>query len=240
MTRLRIGPFFTGMSLHAPARRNEAPSLGVQIEWADEHVGAAIWLFRRRLKYAPKRLRFEDVIFPASEVPFDFACSEYQVVETRLGTFLPLDALLAALFTRYQLARSVFAILDELASLVPLEARANYSEDAGGFLMPEVESKGFKLQNVIRDGDRLYAEIGWRPCGRRYAFHTSICQFQYTADGRIHGGQWKPHGVIGVAQLLARELRRLVPGGPENLFSLQGWECLQKVGIEKPQLVTAE
>ena len=47
-------------------------------------------------------------------------CQEYQAIETPAGTFLPLDALLAALYRSCEIARPLRALLNELAALVPI------------------------------------------------------------------------------------------------------------------------
>jgi len=161
-------------------------------------------------------------------LPFDIYCPEFETIDTPLGSFLPLEALLVATYEEFEVSRGVFTVLTELASLVPLYGSVCRPQQTDGLLVPGTESAGFRLNSIIPVSGRLYVDIGWQSPGQKYVFHTCICAFRPLPQGRIDTGCWESHAVIGVARLLARELRRRVPGSPAKMFSSSGWKVLQE------------
>jgi hypothetical protein len=223
-TPLTLGPYFIS-ACGAPSgahTANQVVALGVSLEWAHAERAVTIPLWRHCPSHAPNKLRLENVVVSLTDLPFDVQCSRYQVVDTPRGTFLPMEALLVALYTRYQVARAIRPVLAELASLVTLYNSVQCPLAGKGLLVPRAECRGFQLRTIIRTGGRAYAEIGWQPTGQDSVFHTCLCAFRLIQNGRNDAGQWNAHGVIGVAQLLASELHRLVPGAPDKLFTPSG------------------
>ncbi len=228
-----IGPFFTTLPApHSDCCTGLIP-LGIQIECASPLHAIRIPLFRHRREYAPDQLRFEDVVFPCEQLPFDLACPAIQVVEVAGGTYLPLDALLGALYAKWQITRSVFSVLAEFASSVPLVVKMSRRPSDTRWRLPvKAEDHGFRVQDVIQDGESIYVEIGWRPPDCEYMFHTCICQYRLRTDGTIQSICRRPAGIIGVGQLLERELNSLVPGGSENLFGHMNRICPNEAGLQ--------
>jgi hypothetical protein len=229
-TPLTFGPYFIS-ACGAPSGAhtvNQVVPLGVSLEWAHAHAAVSIPLFRHRPRHAPGRLRLENVVFKRGELPFGLQCSQYQVVETPFDdTFLPAEALLVALYAKYEVGRSILSVLAELASLVPLYNSVQFPLAGEGLLVPQAQRNGFRLNSIIRERGQIHTDIGWRPAGQDYVFHTCLCTFRCAHAGSNDPGQWKAHSVIGVAQLLACELHRLVPGLPEKLFTPVGRHLLK-------------
>lgn len=233
MKTLTIGPLFTGHAAPVPQSATVAP-IGLQVEWAGANEMAAIPLYCYRPKHAPRRLRLEHIMFAAERLPFALECSDYQVIETAQGTYLPLEALLSGLYAKYQVGRSIFVVLAELAELVSLSGSVRHPIARPGLLIPQLEQKGFLLNSVFRDGQRIVAEIGWRSPHQEYLFHTCLCEFGCRNIGHGNTGAWKPTSLIGVHQPLARELHRLAPGTPDTLLTSAGRDFLQTQTIANP------
>ena len=230
MNTLTIGPLLTGHPVPVPEGVTVAP-IGLQVEWASAHEMAAIPLCRYRPGYASNRIRLEHIVIAAERLPFALECSEHQVVETALGVYLPLEALLSELYARYQVGRSIFVVLAELAELMPLSGSVRHPIARPGLLIPQVEQKGFVLNSVFRERERIVSEIGWRPPHQEYVFHTCLCEFGCRNIGDGNKGVWKPTSLIGVHQPLARELHRLVPGAPGTLLTCIGRDFLETQSI---------
>lgn len=230
MKTLTIGPLFTGHSVSVAESVTIAP-LGFQVEWAGADEMAAIPLYRYRPKHTSNRLRLDRIVFAVERLPFALDCSEYQVVETARGTYLPLEGLLSQLYAKFQVSRSIFVVLAELAELMPLSGSVRHPIGRAGLLIPQVEKKGFLLNSVFREGDRVVAEIGWRPPFQEYVFHTCLCEFGCRKTGGGDTGVWKPTSLTGVHQPLSRELRRLAPGAPDTLLTSAGRYFLQTQSI---------
>jgi hypothetical protein len=227
VNKIILGPYFC--VAHAPALSNDKIlPLGFRMEWASATKVVGIPLFRRHPGRGPGTLRLEHLLFARRHLPFELECSSDQVVKTPTETLLPLEALLAALYDGNEVSRSILQVLAELVSKVAIHSRVSHGITMQGLLVPRAEAAGFRLNMVIRDGDRFYAEIGWQPAGHANRFHTSICRFQLNRGGLSTEGVWLPAGVIGVASLLAREFHHVVPGLPREAFSLSGISLLRR------------
>ena len=226
MKTLIIGPLISAHSAHAFGNPRITP-LGLKVEWAIAKRAVTIQLFRYQTQHAPCLLRIEHIVFPLAQLPFDLECSEYQVVETPLGIYLPVEALLSELYSKYPFGRSVFIVLAELAELLPLNGSVCRLVETQGFLIPEAEQTGFILTSVVRKDERVVAEIGWRPPRHEYVFHTCLCDFQSSLIESGDAGAWKPSSLIGIHQPLSQELRRLVTSSPNAIFTPVGRKLLQ-------------
>jgi hypothetical protein len=233
MNKLILGPFFST----APALALSCPdlvSLPLQLEWAnaDKANGIPLFINRRCRTHAAGPLRLEHLLFHRDHLPLDLECSAYQVLQTPIGIFLPLEALLAALYTRFDIGRSILRVLTELASLVPLESPTRRPVLGEGSLVATAEATGFRLNAVVWDGVRLYPEICWQVPGHATRFHACLCIFEGDRNVGLGQGIWQPPSVIGVAPLLARELHRVAPGAAKEVFSAAGWARLQSEILE--------
>jgi hypothetical protein len=226
MRKLTLGPFITTAYVSAPSFA-ELVALGLQLEWANEYAASKIPLFRRCLRNASGPVRLEHLLFARNELPLDLECPEHQVVETTGGTFLPMEALMSALYTLYVVNRSILQVLAELASVVPLHCPIRHPIMRHGLLVPQAEAAGFRLNTVIREGSRVYAGIGWQPAGHSNRFHAGVCMFKPNHNGEMDDGTWQKAGVIGVASLLARELYDRISGTPLDCFTPTGLAILQ-------------
>ncbi|HZR17856.1 MAG TPA: hypothetical protein VFE51_11060 [Verrucomicrobiae bacterium] len=226
MKSLVIGPFFSSMHVAAIDCGQVVP-LGLQLEWASADSAAGIPVFRSSSGDGLDRLTIERVVLELRQLPFHLQCARCHLVETSSGRFLPLPSLLVALYSEYEVARSIFDVLAELGGLVPLEHPGRPLAANSGLLIPEAEQQGFVLSTIVADETDVYAEIGWRPPQQNYVFHTCICAFHQDKAGSAGTGQWRQAGQIGVGQLLSQELRRIVPGPPSWLLSRAGTEHLK-------------
>jgi hypothetical protein len=233
MNTLTIGPFFTEHHPSASENPRVVP-LGFQLEWATTKEVAAIPLFRHLPRHGPNRVRLEHLVFASAQLPFDIECSEYPVIETPLGTYLPLEALLSGLYSRFEISRSIFVVLAELTELVSLSGCVRRPIGISGLLIPEAEQKGFLLNSVFRESERIFAEIGWQHPLQEYVFHTCLCGFSSKRIERGEPGIWTAAGVIGVNQPLSRELRNIAPGSPSSLFTPLGQSFLKSHSSTHP------
>ena len=102
--KLSLGPFFTPQ----PARPRDPEAhkaglvpLNLVMEWASPAGARSVELFDFQEKDFPN-LQFEQILFPARQLPVDIECSEFRTKITPTGkeAYLPLDALLVALYER--------------------------------------------------------------------------------------------------------------------------------------------
>lgn len=226
MNKITFGPFFYTASTSAPSGADVVP-LGLHMEFASVARLVSIPLFRRPAGPNPNGLRLDHLVFESSGLPIDLECPACQVVETKRETFLPLEALLVALYEGCEVSRSIFQALAELGSHAPFACYARNATPRKGALVSQAEAAGFRLNKVIRDRDQVYADIEWQAAAQSNRFHTRICKFRLDPRGELDEGAWVPAGVIGVASLLARELHHLVPGSPHQIFSPTGLSILQ-------------
>jgi hypothetical protein len=197
------------------------------MEWASAMGVVRIPLYRRPPSPGLGSLRLDQLLFARACLPIDLECSTYQVVETPSETFLPVEALLAALYESHEVSRSILKVLAEVGSVVPLHSHVRLAITTKGLLVPHAEAAGFHLTKVVREGDQSYAEIEWQAAGQSNRFHCCICRFSLERRGLRDEGAWLPAGIIGVASLLAREFHQLVPGSPDTVFSPTGRSLIQ-------------
>jgi hypothetical protein len=161
-------------------------------------------------------------------------CPEWQIVATPEETFLPLESLLVALYRSGDVSRSIFAVLRDLESLVPFHSSVRKPAAGKGLLVPPAEAHGFVLTTLLRDPGLIYADFGWKPRAQANPFHVCLATFRTTAAGLQDAGEWRPHGSVGVAQLLAAEFHRMVPGSPLASFTGDGRNYLASRISETP------
>jgi hypothetical protein len=211
MSKIILGPFFSP-SYGCHHSFGEVTSLDFHIEWASATRSFNIPIFPHSPNQRPAALNLEHLLFAQKQLLFDLECSRYQVVETHLETFVPLEALLVALYRRDELNRPIFRILSELISLVHIESRVRRPITEQDLRAPMTEDAGFRLNTIIRDGTGTYADIAWQPEAQTTRFHTCICKFNFDGREVLDRGVWLPAPVIGVCTLLPRELHKLAPG----------------------------
>lgn len=226
MDALTLAPFFNEAPPSDSGCKEIVP-LQMQVEWASPKAAVVIPLFRYRPQPSTDKLRLEHIVVSSAQLPFEVECSPYHAVESPSGVFLPLEGLLSALYARHRIGRSIFALLEELAGLVPLYGSVRHPIATPGLLVPQVESRGFILNTVVHGDGRLFVEIGWKPRSQEYVFHVGLCAFNDADVEYGHPGVWIRPGVIGVAQLLSRELRQLISGEPRRLLTPAGLKLLQ-------------
>jgi hypothetical protein len=217
-----LGPYI--LPTHAPEiAATEIAPLGFAIEWASPSGARRSSLFRHRPAHAPHRIRLENLVVPAEQLPFSIECPEYQVVHTEKHIFVPSESLLLRLYRTHDVRRPVSDVLRELASCVPLHSAVTRPISASGLLASAVEERGYRLHSLLPSCRQLIAEIAWKSPGVDYRYHVCLCAF---GDGH-DGGEWMKPGLIGVSLLLSEELRRLVHGPPVTLFSAAGVRLLE-------------
>jgi hypothetical protein len=226
MNTLVIGPYFSHIHAETAASGQVVP-LGIQMEWATTDAAVTIPIFRARRNNGPDRLTLERIVVSSCQLPFYVECARYHVIETSAGLFLPLEALLAGLYEEHRACRSIFQVLTELGTLVPLGHPSRPLSASLELLNPEAERQGFVLSAVVADESGVYAEIGWRPPQQSYVFHTCICAFNRTLAGTPGQGRWQQAGTSGVGQVLSRELQRVF-AVPSDLFTPFGLKRLQE------------
>jgi hypothetical protein len=115
---ITIGPFFA-KAFSDVISFGPVQLLNLVLEWATPERAISIPLFRGGGPHDQNQLRLHHILLRRENLPCDLQCPAYQVVTSDTDEFLPLDALLAALFQGDQIRRPVFSILKELSSVIP-------------------------------------------------------------------------------------------------------------------------
>jgi len=229
-----LGPFFTTANSSEPVSEQIVP-LNLAIEWSSPHEARRLLLFRHRPPYCPDRIRLEQIVFRRSDLPCDMECQAYQAIDTPAGIFLPLEALLAALYRSCEIARPLRDLLNELVAVVPIYNRGIGQIRTEGLLTPEAEARGFRLNTFFQESELIYAQLGWESKSQSTRFHVCLATFQWHPDRRLNHGSWVTPREVGVSQILADELHRLVRGNPTALLSEAGINFLKAQFPPTPQ-----
>lgn len=199
------------------------------VEWATPHACIAIPLFAcRQPRSASHGLRLHELLFKDEALPFDTECPEYQAIEMGGQQYWPLESLLVGLYEGYNVCRPINELLADLSRAFHLYSGVRSRIQEEGLLTPEAESLGFRLNMIVRDQGRVFGEITWQPSDGRTRFATRVFEVRArdTAGASVTG-QWVPPSLISIGQVLSRELRRVVSGGPENVLSKAGWHAVK-------------
>ena len=227
---LSLGPFFT---LHPTpiSETPEASSLGITLEWSCAAQVACVPLFRRKprdqgklpphLRVEPKHPRLREILCRQQDLPLDVEFIEADAMDTSEGMFISLEALLLALYRQHSPQRHIHTVLRELVELVPLHSSvAHPVADPDGLLAPEVEARGYRITTILADGNAKVVDVGWRPTPTASPIHAGLTEFQKELLGK-----WLPTAEVGVTQLLAEDLQKVV-GTPNALLTEKGKKFL--------------
>lgn len=225
---INIGPFFCAAA--GELAGGTITSLNVCVEWAGAHSAERLPLFQAHPNGTAK-VRLHHIVVRADQIPCDVVCPEHQILEAPGGTYLPLEAVLVALYRKHAVLRNIREVLRELGEFVSLQNSIRDHVAKDGLLLPTLEKSGFRIVNVLREGDEVLAEIGWSPTGSSNIFHTANCMFKVQA-GAVTEDCWiKSVGETGVAGLLAQELHTAFPGQPRELITSS---CLEYLALTLP------
>ena len=220
-----FGPYFTTVQqCHSTA--DEVVPLNLAIEWSSATKAERVELWRRLSPDTPAHVRLDQIVFHQEDLPLDIECLDHQVVDVFGQTHLPLDALLAVLYRSRHVCRPIYQILNELAGVIPLHSQVTNQTVVRDALSPELEANGFRLNAIYRQPHQMHVQIAWQPESCSARLHVCTVNFLLDHGGLPNSGKWIPLRQIGVCQILAKELRRLVPGTPANLFSCAGSQLL--------------
>jgi hypothetical protein len=223
---LTLGPF---LSTAQPclAHFKQVLPLSLVLEWSTPERAYRIQLFRRMSSTTPARVRLDQIVFLREELPCDLECLHYQVHETADGDFLPIDSLLAALYRSHNVARPIFQLLTELASVLPLHHPVTNPITARNLLTAEAEALGFRLNAVYQEPRRILVQFGWQPASGSPRFHVCIAAFHLNTSGNSDRGTWVDERDPGVSKILAIQLHRECPGDPARLLTFSGMDLLR-------------
>ena len=228
---ITLGPFFTA-GQPSPQVNAQISALRLAMEWSNSNHATSIPLFRSILPYAPDRTRLEHILFRTSDLPCDIECLLYQAIDTPEGTFIPLDALLLALYRNSLISRTIFQLLNELAAVVPLRNSVTSPISTKGLLSTEAEARGFRLNAAFEEAGLIYAQIGWEAECSPTRFHVCAAVFRSKPNLSLDEGKWIAQQDVGASQILSDELHRLVPGKPSNLLKKAGLQFLQTQALQ--------
>lgn len=96
-----------------------------------------------------------------------------------------------------------------------------------GLLTAELEAQGFRLNTIFEEPKLTYLHIAWEPKCRLTKFHVRTAVFDRRGRQINDKGYWIPQREIGVPQVLANELHRMMPGSPAELLSESGINYLE-------------
>ncbi len=228
--RLSLGPFFTRQNSSKRATTATLASLAIALEWACADQGACVPLYQRlrdlsklplHLRVERKQPKLREILCHQGDIPVDVDYLEADALDTPDGKYIPMEALLLALYRRYEPQRHIHEVLREFVELVPLHSSVSKPvRNSEGLLSSEVEQRGYRITTVIADRGLLVADIGWRPTPTSSPIHAGITEFQKDLIA-----QWLPTAELGVTQLLADDLHRTV-GTPDHLLAEKGRQLL--------------
>lgn len=231
MNGISLGPFIISNRSVAvapqPGQRPDLFPLELELEWANAQRSCRLPLFRHRPDKNKEHLRLQQIVCPATQLPCDVRCQEYQVVTSHGEEFVPLEAVLVSLYGQSRISRPIFAVLADLAALVPLHSSSSLSnapKDPEGLLQEKVEARGFRITNIISDEGCTFVDVGWVTGSTR--FHTCIFVFS-AGNEKLAPEEPRPSPMIGVHHLLALEIQRLGIR-PEELLTDKGRQLLRQ------------
>jgi len=223
-TQIVLGPYLLPGKTTELAKGGLLP-LGITLEWATATESLHIPLYRYRPLHCTRHTRLEHIVLAVDRLTIPLECPRDHAITTKHGVFVPLEALLLALYRTRQVQRPVFAVLEELSTLVQLHATVSRPIYGNGFLNLSAEERGFRLNTVIRSSGSLVTEIVWEPPVSSYRYHVCLCSF---AKGeRLDDVNWSPLNLPGVSTLLRDELLRIINGPVSGLFSPEGASILR-------------
>jgi hypothetical protein len=225
VNQVTLGPYFTTAQQYHSVADGVVP-LNLALEWSSAIQAERIDLCQLLSPGTPARVQLDQIVFHQENLPFHMECMDHQVVGVSGQNYLPLDALLAALYRSRHVCRPIYQILNELAGVIPLYSQVTNQTVVRDVLSPELESNGFRLNAIYRQPHQMHVQIAWQPESCSARLHVCTVNFLLDHGGLPNSGKWIPLRQIGVCQILAKELRRLVPGTPANLFSCAGSQLL--------------
>lgn len=102
-----------------------------------------------------------------------------------------------------------------------------------GLLAAPVEAKGFRLNQILREDAKVFAEIVWEAPNGQTRLHTGICLFQHDSGHLL--GRWVPQAVAGISSILSEELDRLMKTRNFDLFTADGRRFIEESFDQSPR-----
>lgn len=217
--KITIGPFFCASS--ETSGGGEVQPLNVRVEWAGADRAVSLPLFQARPEGISKT-RFHHIVVHANRIPCEVTYPKYQAIETPGGVFVPLEAVLVAVCRDNEVNRDICEVLQELGEFVSLHNFIRDHVPKEGLLLPAVEQAGFRIVNVLREGDVVWTELGWNPVKSTNLFHTANCRFRVKAGSTAEDCWIQVEQAVGVSGLLAKKLHDAFPGSPRALLTTAG------------------
>ena len=210
-------------------RQRLVEPLGLIMEWATPTEHRVIELFEHFPAHRRPRTRIENVVMHKRDLPLTVECSELHVVETSQGIYLPLEALLQALYAQEVSFRPILSLLRELSAYVSFHSHVPKPVNGTGLLALAAERSGFQMWTVIPGEANLpYVCIGWRPTSNSCCLFAGAVQFESSlGSGVFPCCEWVNINYLGIWALLERELRKIVPGQAIDLLTPTGIEAIR-------------
>jgi hypothetical protein len=224
-TKVTLGPYF--LPRHASRQHASAISpLGFCLEWATPGYAKTIPLFYRRDPKLGDRIRLAGILFPISQLPFSLKCPSHHIVQEVDESFAPMESLLVGLYKRFDVRRSIFEVLAEIVSRIPLHGSVTEPILTRGLLLDELEERGFRLNALFHSADAKIAEIAWQAPQIDYRFHVCSCAFAPDSEQV----RWIKPSIIGTSQLLFDELQQIARGPAATILAPAG-KLFTRVGV---------
>jgi len=222
--KLVIGPLFVRSS--PPDRPSlEVEPLGVSLEMASAHSSFRSPLYRKVCSWNTNLRGLTDIIIQASNLPFEFAYPRLFAAQAGGELFVPMESLLVGVYEHFNVCRSVFSVFGDLRDLVEFsEGRIPPKEP----LIPAAADIGFEVSKIESDHRSLCVDVDWFPpqdrgrTERRLVISSAAIDFRPLPDGTLGRGKWYAPREGFARVLTCRELRKIVPGDPIDLFTKTG------------------
>ena len=226
-----LGPYFVGATQNPdePAKVSEnVIGVGVAMEFATANRSYRIPLFRKIYSFDPSRFQLENLQLHSKDIPCDVEYRPFFATETAVGTFIPLDAVLAGIFREFKVQRSLLAVLTELSDTIALGFPFSC---LAGCLIDSLAKDGFELSLQNSYGRSVCGVVCWVPPSQRNqpqrgGILVSSVDFRPRPDGSLGKGSWKEPWKESVSSELCRLLRDRAPGTPLEILTELGKEKL--------------
>lgn len=222
-----LGPFFVaGIPTEIPPE--QVASVGAAMEFATPGGACRIPLFRKRCSYAPDRCEFDDLVIHQNDLPCEVQYRLFYAAETRIGTFVPLNAVLVSMFQQFKINRTAADILNDLSATVALEF---HHARKPALLCDFLQDEGFGLSWIQFYGRRVNTVICWCPPNERGktsegGILVSWMDFRPKPDGTLGNGVWVEPFKDSISHALHREFHSRFKHRPLEILSDQGKKAL--------------
>lgn len=222
-----VGPYFVSAPM-AQRRAPQVASIDAVMEFATQQGSSKIPLFRKICSQRPDKCDLDEILIHSDDIPCDVEYRPFYAASSPEGTFVPLDAVLAAMFRDFRINRTPREVLADLCETV----HPGFAwRRRGGLLTDTFERRGYGVSMIDAYGRSVKAVLCWSPPTEREkaeegAVLVAWMDFRPQADGTLGEGVWKEPWKEHLSNVLYHEFRKNLAFKPVEVLSESGKEQL--------------